>query len=777
MKPARQVQVSVLADLGSGGSAKVVSWPDGLEEIAMACLWSCGTFADDKRKAEKFTGEDTIALDFDGSLTLAEFKARAEANRHECTVLASKSHQKPKGAQPPADRFRAIFLLARRIVTVAEHKATWKRLAADYPEADRKAKDPSRAWYSSPERRFRVPGEPLEIVTAEEAAQRPASAPPPPPDQAAHDARVRDAALDFARRFAPAVSGQDGHDTLFEFVCTLFREFRPSRQLAEEVAEVYSARCLPPWKQSELDHKLDDGELKGLAETPRGLVLWTPEGVDRWLARRGDFPDIEPYEDRKWNPPDSGLAEAIQDAALGAWAARVGEREKERRAAALVPAEGPHLGDLEGSSRRKPLRMAMFAAGVLWKDEDEKVRVSQIDDFVRAWLQANGYVYSYRKNGFVKPATEETVDLVSQLLQDLFDLGVLYPERLIAGAVDRARAAEERETIARFREHLAHDPTRRGELARFVRALTGAEDLLHLAVIAHFVWQVKRKLFGLKVDHHMMPILTGLRRSGKSEAVRRLLSVIVDLFAEPSGMDVLTDAQQAISFGRYFVLSFDELAKGTKADRDTLKGFMTRPTVEARRLYSSGDSVTKPNRSTLIGTCEQRVADVLGNELGMRRFYEIRCLPKIDWNEINATDYLALWREVDENAEAPVSTNIEEIGRVQDAELRLDAFADWAQEHLEPSPHPVRPESLYSGAADAYVERYRIQGYRTSQLTEKQFRERLKSWANDPARPWHGDGGPLAYRKDPSGNMRVWLRLTGSGFRIVAKPVRKRAEP
>jgi len=57
-----------------------------------------------------------------------------------------------------------------------------------------------------------------------------------------------------------AVSGQHGHDQTFSVACALIQGFGLSIAEATPLLREYSSRCLPPWTESELDHKITDAE-------------------------------------------------------------------------------------------------------------------------------------------------------------------------------------------------------------------------------------------------------------------------------------------------------------------------------------------------------------------------------------------------------------------------------------------------------------------------------------------------------------------------------------
>jgi hypothetical protein len=74
----------------------------------------------------------------------------------------------------------------------------------------------------------------------------------------------------FVSKIPPAVSGHGGHDQTFAVACRLVRDFGLSVEEARPVLKAYNLRCLPPWEEWELDHKLADAdEYDGL----RGLYL------------------------------------------------------------------------------------------------------------------------------------------------------------------------------------------------------------------------------------------------------------------------------------------------------------------------------------------------------------------------------------------------------------------------------------------------------------------------------------------------------------------------
>jgi hypothetical protein len=72
--------------------------------------------------------------------------------------------------------------------------------------------------------------------------------------------RVVRRAMRYVDRMPPAVSGERGHDALFRVVCKLLRTdpdgFGLTESEALPIIAAYNARCLPPFSDREVDHKI-----------------------------------------------------------------------------------------------------------------------------------------------------------------------------------------------------------------------------------------------------------------------------------------------------------------------------------------------------------------------------------------------------------------------------------------------------------------------------------------------------------------------------------------
>jgi hypothetical protein len=118
-----------------------------------------------------------------------------------------------------------------------------------------------------------------EIVTAEMLAAL-ASKPPEAGDRkptrekrrtTPAPSSIENRVIAYIRTIDPAVSGQGGHDTTFGAACRVGPGFDLSPDVAFRLLmDEYNPRCVPPWSEAELRHKVDDAYK---VEARRGWLL------------------------------------------------------------------------------------------------------------------------------------------------------------------------------------------------------------------------------------------------------------------------------------------------------------------------------------------------------------------------------------------------------------------------------------------------------------------------------------------------------------------------
>jgi hypothetical protein len=91
---------------------------------------------------------------------------------------------------------------------------------------------------------------------------------------------IVDRAAAYLQKIPPAVSGESGHDVTFHAACVLVRDFDLSIEDALPILAEWNERCVPPWSDRELLHKLQDAD-KAPGERGRALQSdrWEPDPI------------------------------------------------------------------------------------------------------------------------------------------------------------------------------------------------------------------------------------------------------------------------------------------------------------------------------------------------------------------------------------------------------------------------------------------------------------------------------------------------------------------
>lgn len=247
------------------------------------------------------------------------------------------------------------------------------------------------------------------------------------------------------------------------------------------------------------------------------------------------------------------------------------------------------------------------------------------------------------------------------------------------------------------------------ELNRFVAALLPEADEKTLrfasVVFQSFIWQVKRKIAGLKVYNQIMPVLFSSKHgTGKSTSVERFTSPLEE-FRLDMQLHIFSDPFMRKAFGENFIVVFDEMQGAEKTDVEAMKNAITASTLSARGMRTQ-DVDTIPQNCTFIGTSNRRVADMIFDATGMRRFVEIELTSMFDLDIImEKIDYVQVWRSVKEDQENPLK------------EIQADLI-----EHQE----SLRTKSTY----EQWMEHYEIEGGEKEQSIKVLYNH-YKNWIQD----------------------------------------------
>lgn len=204
-----------------------------------------------------------------------------------------------------------------------------------------------------------------------------------------------------------------------------------------------------------------------------------------------------------------------------------------------------------------------------------------------------------------------------------------------------------------------------------IEVVTGNRNHLDIAILKHFIWQTKRKMFKKEVKHHIMPVYVGDSGSGKSYHIRNhLLQPISEIVYFDGDFKKLVDSREAFNLCTNYVYFMDEMSKADHADVESIKNKITAPTIQYRRL---GTNITcqGDNKATFIGTSNNPIEDIIKDPTSIRRFYQINTVMEIDREKINNFNYLHMWRSIDENLDdAPFVLPLLEEIKVKQEEFR-----------------------------------------------------------------------------------------------------------
>ncbi len=274
-------------------------------------------------------------------------------------------------------------------------------------------------------------------------------------------------------------------------------------------------------------------------------------------------------------------------------------------------------------------------------------------------------------------------------------------------------------------------------LVNWLRAMTGIREPgeAHKNAIKHFIWQVKRKIKGLDVIHHLMINFLGPQGTGKTYSIERLYAPIANYVSTGLTVDDLTDQKFAKSLKNNYIVFLDELARASNKEAAHFKSLMTRKVNDQRVLFSTNFDRLKHN-ATFISATNVSLREILPDATGQRRFYEMDCLGKhnaeISLQERHAflpADMSPLWRAIPfSDASAPYyKASVEEFEQKQE-ELRTESmFEEWF------AAVGIKRGSTYEAAGtvmfEDYLEFKRARDYH-EKMDLKAFYKRLET---DPA--------------------------------------------
>jgi hypothetical protein len=193
------------------------------------------------------------------------------------------------------------------------------------------------------------------------------------------------------------------------------------------------------------------------------------------------------------------------------------------------------------------------------------------------------------------------------------------------------------------------------------------------AVLRKTVWQVKRKLWGLPVTHHLMPVLFGSQGSGKSWFLDRLTGPVAALTTFSDFQAICDDRN--IDLWRSFLIVLDEMAKADKSDIEVTKHVITAEKLE-RRPMRTNMSVTITQCASFLGASNMSLAELIRDETGNRRFVELPWVGA-EIGFVDGFDFTAAWRSVHHDDADPMLPYMAELKAVQAGSRNYGPVESW----------------------------------------------------------------------------------------------------
>lgn len=268
------------------------------------------------------------------------------------------------------------------------------------------------------------------------------------------------------------------------------------------------------------------------------------------------------------------------------------------------------------------------------------------------------------------------------------------------------------------------------------------DSALGIAVLQHFIWQVKRKQLECSVCHHLMPVVVSpVQGSGKTTMVTRFLSPLEELASDPVLLSQLADPRsgEILRFPAVFIDDVERLNPGLIA---VLKSLLTSNAVNRRRSGTS-KADKRRQRATLIGTANEPITVLIADPTGHRRFVELPFRngavtkggdPKV-WQAVDDTDFMLLWRSVDAFGPPPILPHLATLAATEAASAPVDRLRNCLI-GLDLRSEDVQAITVRGGGVGAEDLRLLINELLGDEISANEFSRRMASLVTDPAVPF-----------------------------------------
>jgi hypothetical protein len=210
------------------------------------------------------------------------------------------------------------------------------------------------------------------------------------------------------------------------------------------------------------------------------------------------------------------------------------------------------------------------------------------------------------------------------------------------------------------------------------------DHVLVKAVLQHFIWQVGRKIRGMTVGGHMMPVIIGRQGGGKTEMVKKFLSPLGDAWVD-SDFAKLADDRHSEVLGNIPVHFLDEI---------------TTDQITYRPLHGNATRTLR-NIASFIGCSNQPLGHSIQDPTGTRRFYAIMARDRLDWQVINTIRWDLLWKSVAAIDASPLDVVRDAVAAEQEAHRVLSPVEEWLA-IVDRQDHPDRDIGEWKPAEEVF---------------------------------------------------------------------------
>lgn len=304
--------------------------------------------------------------------------------------------------------------------------------------------------------------------------------------------------------------------------------------------------------------------------------------------------------------------------------------------------------------------------------EEQKEERKPPSQFIAAWIAANpdwkislnGRRITTVHGGL--PRDRDMEDLTTAIQATVDEKGLPYKEGEINRAVKMFLLGKDQQAVATIFGTIKYDPSKVDLCDRWLKKIHEyfkiQESLeMFTLLMKHWGWQVKRKMLGRKVIHHLWINFYGAQGTGKTTFLNKLTECFGDLVSTTTISKIFDDTREIKRLTENYILIFDELALNVESEESgklnadqkaILKSIITGDTLDAR-VYGTQQQAKRAITFSCISSANTHLYDILFDETSMRRFFEFHCdATNIkDFTEINKIlQYSGVfWTAIDED--------------------------------------------------------------------------------------------------------------------------------